>query len=328
MKKEEMMNTPPVNPNDPNNSNNNNANNINTSNNANDSNNQTNQINLNKPNNSSHSSPSDNPFAAPSEQSMRYEQAISSVGEVLPEPRSWHAGRGLSWLTTAVSIFINNWLLWLGMSFAFLVLIFVVSFIPLIGNLILSFTVFHFTAGMMVGCHEQVESGELKFEHLFAAFQTHMNPLLMLSLWYLIGTILVFIPVLVFGVIGFFMGMGNIDEIESMSQFLASGSFLTVMIGVLLSLALYIPLIMSIWMAPALIVLHDIEPIDAMKMSFQGCLKNMLPFLIVGLVTLFIIPLSVIFTLGLGLLVIIPVMMISYYTSYRDIWNTDLLVEA
>lgn len=303
------MNTPPINPNDPNNQ----------------SNHSNNQPNLNK---SNHTNNTSNPFAAPSEQSMHYEQETSSVGELLTEPRSWHAGRGLSWLTTAVSIFINNWLLWLGMSFAFLVLFFIIGFIPLIGNIILSFTVFHFTAGMMVGCHEQVESGELKFEHLFAAFQTHMNPLLMLSLWYLIGTILVLIPVFIFVVIGLFMGMGSFDEMNNMGKFLGSGAFLIVMIGVLLSLALYVPLIMSIWMAPALIVLHDIEPIDAMKMSFQGCLKNMLPFLIVGLVTLFIIPLSVIFTLGLALLVIMPVMMITYYTSYRDIWNTDLLVEA
>ena len=56
-----------------------------------------------------------------------------------------------------------------------------------------------------------------------------------------------------------------------------------------------------------------------MKMSLVGCFKNILPGIVfflcgIGLVVVSMIPLF------LGLLVSIPIMVLTYYTVYRDIF--------
>jgi len=56
-----------------------------------------------------------------------------------------------------------------------------------------------------------------------------------------------------------------------------------------------------------------------MKSSFQGCLRNMLPFLIYGILG-FLLAIVAVIPLGLGLLVLGPVMWGTMYVGYRDIF--------
>jgi uncharacterized membrane protein len=87
----------------------------------------------------------------------------------------------------------------------------------------------------------------------------------------------------------------------------------------LVGAALFVPLVMAFWFAPALVVLHDVPAFPAMRMSFLACLKNFLPFLLYGIV---LTVLAVIATLPLllGWLVLSPVMWASMYASYRDMF--------
>jgi uncharacterized membrane protein len=57
----------------------------------------------------------------------------------------------------------------------------------------------------------------------------------------------------------------------------------------------------------------------AMKSSFQGCLRNMLPFLVYGIVG-FLLAIVAVIPLGLGFLVLGPVMWGTMYVGYRDIF--------
>jgi len=82
---------------------------------------------------------------------------------------------------------------------------------------------------------------------------------------------------------------------------------------------LTIPLLMALWFAPALVMLHGLGPLEAMKLSFVGCLRNMLPFLLYGLIALVLTVLAVI-PVGLGLLVLGPMITASVYTAYKDIF--------
>jgi uncharacterized membrane protein len=57
----------------------------------------------------------------------------------------------------------------------------------------------------------------------------------------------------------------------------------------------------------------------AMKASFVGCLKNVLPFLFYGVIALVASAIASV-PLLLGWLVLGPVLFISVYTGYRDIY--------
>jgi uncharacterized membrane protein len=61
------------------------------------------------------------------------------------------------------------------------------------------------------------------------------------------------------------------------------------------------------------------KPVDAMKASFAGCLKNIVPFLLYGVVMLVLCFVAAI-PLGLGFLVLGPVAVASMYKGYRDIF--------
>jgi uncharacterized membrane protein len=83
-----------------------------------------------------------------------------------------------------------------------------------------------------------------------------------------------------------------------------------------------LPLVMAVWFAPALVALHQMGALEAMKQSFFGCLKNVLPFLLYGVI-LFIAGVIASITVLLGWLILGPVLAASVYTAYRDIYFTE-----
>jgi uncharacterized membrane protein len=165
----------------------------------------------------------------------------------------------------------------------------------------------------MLGCAALERGQPLQVAHLFAGFRQHTNPLVIVGLLYLAASAaIVLLVVLVVGVPFMMTMMRGMQGPPWLSPML--------LLGGLVALALYLPLVMATWFAPALVALHDMKPVDALKASFIGCLKNIVPFLIFGLVML---GLAVLATLPmlLGLLVYGPLLVASVYTGYRDIYT-------
>ena len=97
-------------------------------------------------------------------------------------------------------------------------------------------------------------------------------------------------------------------------------SALSFLLGSLLVLALMVPLVAAYWFAPALVMIHDMPPIDAMKASFFGCLRNVVPFLLYGIVMLvgaFVAALP----LGLGFLICTIIMLVFSLTPNGLFWT-------
>lgn len=96
---------------------------------------------------------------------------------------------------------------------------------------------------------------------------------------------------------------------------LLGGSIVAKLFGLLL----LFPLFMAVWFAPALIFFNNMSPVEALKASFNACLKNALPFLVYSLIVMVLMFFAAL-PVGLGLLVLIPVLSGSAYVSYRDIF--------
>jgi len=94
----------------------------------------------------------------------------------------------------------------------------------------------------------------------------------------------------------------------------------SVLIAWLVALALSIPIYMALWFAPSLVVLGGRAPVAALKESFVGCLRNILPFLVYSIVVV-VLGIVASIPLGLGWLVLGPVLIASVYTAYRDIFG-------
>jgi uncharacterized membrane protein len=76
---------------------------------------------------------------------------------------------------------------------------------------------------------------------------------------------------------------------------------------------------MAYWFAPLLIVKQDFGVGKAMLCSLKACAMNFVPFLVYGLVGL-VLTIVAMIPLLLGLLILIPMIIASIYTAYRDIF--------
>ncbi|MGP9690086.1 BPSS1780 family membrane protein [Psychrobacter sp. AOP22-C1-C5] len=248
--------------------------------------------------------------------------------QLLSEPRAGRASWGVSWITNALSIFKDNFLLWLGIGVVYLIIAMVMSAIPII-NFVFSLISFVFVGGIIKGANAQVTGKELRFDHLFSAFSTHLLPLIVLFVLYMVALIIAFIPIAIvlFAIVYSTGDMGNVNSVVTGEQ-MGGGSIVAILLVLLFSMIAFFFLFVMVWFAPALIVLHNIAPTEAMKMSVKGCLKNIMPLFVFSLLLPILALLSILFTLGLAILVVVPIGMITYYTSYRDVWTDQPLSDV
>jgi uncharacterized membrane protein len=239
------------------------------------------------------------------------------------QPRTVDAGRGITWWTESWRLFtpaVGPWILIVVIG---LVLNFVLAFIPILGSLASHLLFPLLVGGLMLGCRA-VDRGEpLTVAHLFAGFGTHAGSLLIVALIYIVATVAILL--LVTALVVAFFGAAVVSQLwsgqDSLSDLGAlSGIFMIGLVGLLLFLLLYLPLVMAVWFAPALVVLRGVEPWDAMKLSFIGSARNILPFLVYGVAWIVLAILASI-PLLLGWLVLGPMSVASIYTSYRDIFD-------
>lgn len=256
---------------------------------------------------------STNPYAAP--KAAVADDTVVASGDFIPGGQSRDAGRGWAWIADAWNLFKRQPGLWIGIWLLMMVIFMAAAFIPFIGSI---FTILFwpvFMAGIAVGCRELDQGKELELGHLFAGFRERIGPLIGVgALYFGAVAIITLVVMLVFGA-GMFALMSGGGDPDSMAA--AGGA--TAVLAVLIMLALMLPVVMAIWFAPLLVALQQLGPLEAMKMSFGGCLKNILPFLVYGLAG---IGLAIVATLplALGWLVLGPVVLASLYTAYRDIY--------
>ncbi|MBQ0757661.1 MAG: hypothetical protein KBT66_03575 [Amphritea sp.] len=248
-----------------------------------------------------------NPYQAPeADLTPEYEEGD------LSGPVSVSASRGWVWLKEGFGHFKQNPVAWIVAMIVWVIISTVLSFIPLIGSLAVTLLSPVISAGFMLGCREQEEGGDFRIGHLFSGFSNNVGQLVLVGLLYLVSMIVVVVVIAMFaGGAAFMLG----DGLNSMGPDMASAMIVPILIG---SLFIF-PVLMAYWFAPILVALNDISAITAMKMSFSACLKNMLPFLLYGLIMILLFIIGSI-PFGLGLLVVIPMIVASMYASYRDIF--------
>jgi hypothetical protein len=257
----------------------------------------------------------DNPFAPPKAAVLAAE---TTDGEYIPDGQRVETSRGSSWyFPEAWDLFAKSPGTWVAIFVIATVIWIVMAILPA-GGLISSLCYPAVMAGLMLGCKSLEEGGTLRVGHLFAGFKQNVGNLLLIGILYLVGTVVIWIIAFVVGlaVIPLVAGSANFNANDARA-FLAFAP--AILLVVLIVLALSMPLLMAMWFAPALVVFHDVAPMAAMRSSFQGCLKNMVPFLLYGLVGLLLFLISLI-PVGLGLLVFVPLIWITMYVGYRDIF--------
>lgn len=226
---------------------------------------------------------------------------------------------GWKWIADGFSLFKRSPVIWIALLVVYLLIGMLLSTAKLIGPILLNLLAPVFVAGFMVGCRALEKGDELEIGHLFAGFRHQAAQLIAVGGIYLAGVIVIV------GVV--FSGadsqmLRDLQNIEHLSPQQAAELNRVLMPMLLAATAALLPLVMAYWFAPVLVAFHHLSAWKAMRLSFSACLRNMLPFLLYSLIAVVLLILAAL-PLFLGMLVMIPTMIASLYTSYRDVFVAD-----
>ena len=267
---------------------------------------------------------SENPYAPPESHVEDINSMQGGNLTLAPSPRSNSAGAAWAWIKSGFSSFKASPLFWIINMIIMFIIMIVLSLIPVLGGIATSILNPVFMGGLMIGTYAIAQGNKMTVGHLFAGFQKHAGKLITVGALYLLGIILLLlftavIAYLTGGFDGFSTLMsaqagGNPDPAQIMA------AYGNLKIAGLVYLILLFPLMFSVIFAPALVVFHDMKAFAAMKLSFKGCVKNILSLIIWFVLIIIFIFLGAI-PLGLGLLVVFPMITASTFFAYKMIFT-------
>jgi hypothetical protein len=234
------------------------------------------------------------------------------------------ASHGLKWLMQGFVLLRRSFFIWLLFVLLLWGMVFVASRVPIVGLLLALFTPV-FLAGLMIGCRALEKGEDLEIAHFFAGFRQNTVNLIALGGFYLIGNVL--IAGLMYAIGGEAIQQIVAGQAQNMDPELLMQAFGPAMLALATGMALQVPLTMAMWFAPMLVVFGNEKPVPALRESFRACLRNVLPFLVYGLIIM--VPLVLLMApfdlsnmernpgLWVAALLVLP----SVYTSYRDIFR-------
>src|ERR1700693_5606510 len=161
-------------------------------------------------------------------------------------PREVDVGRGVAWWGEGWRLFtpaVGPWLLIVVIGFGLHV---VLAFIPILGSLASQLLFPIFAGGLMLGCRA-IDRGEpLTIAHLFAGFGARVVALISLAA-------AIAITVFVIALLFVFFGAAVLSQLwgaqDSVSTAAAMGGLaLIVLVGLLIFLLLFLPLVMAGWL--------------------------------------------------------------------------------
>ncbi|QBK04812.1 hypothetical protein DW355_08560 [Hylemonella gracilis] len=222
------------------------------------------------------------------------------------------ARTGLAWFRAGLRTFWRQPLAFSGLFLLFIAIVSVVSLIPYVGGVLALALLPAATLGFMAATREAA-SGKFPMPAIllsaFRAGKQRARAMLVLGLAYAVGLALVLgLSALADG--GLFARMylfgGPIT-----AELVDSSAFRN---AVWISMALYVPLNMLFWHAPALVHWHDVPPVRSLFFSFVACARNFWAF------TLYTLAWS-----GLSLLVAFGMILLSVLLGQADILGVGLM---
>lgn len=257
-----------------------------------------------------------NPYAPPTVAVGDMRQALQTDATFNPEGRSVPAGQGWDWYKSAWQIFKQQPLMfWVALLVSFVVFI-VLSLIPLV-NLITAIAMPVFVAGFGSCARSVQRTGSFELGQVFDGFRTRMGTQLLAGLLYLVALIVgIAILAVLFGATGLFgILSGGVHGQEAAAALFGS-------LGLFFFLAYFVVMIgvvSTIMFTPYIIHETQLSAPQAMLASIKGCMKN-IPAFLVGLLVYIGLAIVATIPIGLGWLVLLPVLFLTVFAAYSEIY--------
>ncbi|WP_027468554.1 BPSS1780 family membrane protein [Deefgea rivuli] len=238
-----------------------------------------------------------------------------NVIDVSVEPRKIPPMQGWQWIVNAFMLFKQAPTAWLGISGVFIVLMLGMSMLPFVGSLLSTLLGPVFLGGVMFAAQKQARGETPQLSDLFAGFQLRFAELLRVGVLYLFGTMLVMVLMAALLAGAAFVGLISLDK--NLQAFEQMSAIWPVMILVVLAFSVVYS---TYFYAPTLVMLQGMKASEAMKLSFLAFWRNWQPILVMSVIGAVGLILAML-PMFLGLLVALPVALITSYVCYVDVFE-------
>jgi uncharacterized membrane protein len=238
------------------------------------------------------------------------------------EIRKLNAARGWVWIKQGYQLILRNPLLSISTSLIGTLGIFLALMVPLFGPLLAISLMPVLLAGYMRICRALEEEEEVELAHLFAGFQKHTASLVSLGAFLMMGLLLVSAIMVYIGGDAFAKLMEEAQATNNpqvlMEAISTAGS--GVAFAIMLGFALVLIMIVAWQYAPILVFFSGVPPLFALRASFTGTMRNILPYTVYSLIMQVLALLLGILPFGIGMILLLPLGLTSLYVSYRNIF--------
>jgi uncharacterized membrane protein len=224
------------------------------------------------------------------------------------------ASRGAAWLAESFRLFRGAPLAWIGLCAGWMTITLALILVPLVGGVIANFIQPVFFASFAIAAFKQSAGEPIVMGDLFNGFRRNVRPLINLGALLLLFQIAIFALMALLGLPLSTPSDRSISFAEYLQLFedkewiLALGFLLTAVVKG------------ALWFAPPLIAFHGMSTMHAIRWSLFAALANIGTMLVYGTLLMLLFILGIV-PWALGLLVVIPMMAISTFVGYREVFE-------
>ena len=222
--------------------------------------------------------------------------------------------RGVGWIKEAFALFRQKPFAWIGLCTGWLLLTLVLLQVPLIGPAIASFLQPVFFASFAIASFRQVAGEPVMMGDLFSGFRRNVRALVQLGAVLLVAELVIVLLMWTLGLPALSASDGTVklseyfDSLKGKEWILFVGFALSAMVKG------------AFWFAPPLIAFHEMSTSQAARWSAYAAISNLGAMVLYGLL-LVVGFIAALIPWGLGLLVVVPVMAISTFIGYREVFQ-------
>ena len=224
------------------------------------------------------------------------------------------ASRGLAWLGESFRLFKRAPLAWIGLCAGWMTITLGLILVPLVGGVVANFLQPVFFASFAIAAFKQSAGEPIVMGDLFTGFRRNLRALINL------GALLLLLQIAIFAIMAM-LGLpmsGPSDRSITVAEYvdLFDGKEWILALGFLLTVVVK----GAFWFAPPLIAFHGMSTMHAIRWSVYAALANVGAMVVYGAALMFLFILGLI-PWAIGLLVVIPMMAISSFVGYREVFE-------
>jgi hypothetical protein len=228
--------------------------------------------------------------------------------------------RGARWIGESFRLFGGAPLVWISLCLSWIGISFALIFVPIIGAPIASFLQPAFAASFAIIAYRQSHGERISMGELFIGFRHNLRSLVNLGAVVAMTMLaILFITVM----LGLPIGPTAPDQaaVEEYANQIANKSWV-----LLVAFGLIVLVKGALWFAPQLIAFHGMDTIQSIRWSVYAAVSNLGALVVYGVLLfgLFFVC-SLTYPWAIGLVVAFPVMAISTYVGYRDVFEEPKL---